>query len=71
MPTTKICEILEGILPYLVLKKEQAKLMIEMRKTFDQNQRQLLTSDEIYQRRLEVCQLIRSHNQRVLPPCCP
>lgn len=71
MPTTKIIEILDGILPYLVLKKEQAKLMIEIRKTFDQNQRQLLTSDEVYNRRLEVSQLIRFHNQRVLPPCCP
>ena len=71
MPTKLISTLLEAILPFLILKAEQAKLMIEARKTFDENQRALITSDEIYQRRLEICQMIRNHNQRILPPCCP
>lgn len=71
MPVKNIAKILTGIIPYLVLKREQAELMIEARKSFDENQRQMLTSDEVYNRRLEICQLIRFHNQRVLPPCCP
>ena len=71
MPTKKISYILEQIYPYLVLKKQQAKLMIEARKTFDSNQKQLLTSDEVYNRRLEISQLIRNHNKKILPPCCP
>jgi hypothetical protein len=71
MPTKKITYLLTAIIPYLVLKKEQAHLMIEARKSFDENQKQLLTSDEVYNRRLEISQLIRQHNQRVLPPCCP
>jgi hypothetical protein len=71
MPTAQISIILEKVLPYLVLKKEQAKLMIEARKTFDENQRQLLTSDEVYNRRLEIANLIRLHNKKALRPCCP
>ena len=50
---------------------QQAELMIEARKTFDNNPRGLEISDEIYNRRFEIAKLIRSHNQKVLPPCCP
>lgn len=71
MKTTEMVNILTQIVPYLVLKKEQAILMIEARKTFDSNQKQELTSDEVYNRRLEIAQLIRDHNKRILPPCCP
>ncbi len=71
MPTTRIREILIAALPYFVLKKIQAELMIEARKEFDENQKQRLTSDEVYNRRLEICHLIRLHNQKSLPPCCP
>ena len=71
MPIKEISKILTAILPYLVLKKEQATLMIEARKSFDENLRQLQTTDEVYNRRLEICQLIRCHNQRILPPCRP
>ena len=71
MPTKLIAKILKAALPYFVLKKEQVKLMIEARKTFDENPKQMLTSDEVYNRRLEISQLIRDHNKKILPPCCP
>lgn len=71
MPTKRIAEVLSLALPYFVLKTEQAKLMIETRKTFDDNQKQMLTSDEVYNRRLEISKLIRFHNKKNLPPCCP
>ena len=71
MPTTRISYLLELAFPYFVLKREQALLMIEARKTFDANPRQLLTSDEVYNRRLEIASLIRFHNKKILPPCCP
>jgi hypothetical protein len=71
MPTTQISNILQQIIPHLILKREQAKLMVEARKTFDENQKQRLTSDEVYNRRLEIAQLIRDQNQYFLPPCRP
>jgi hypothetical protein len=71
MTLSDICSILSQCLPYLVIKKEQAILMIEARKSFDDNQKCLLISDEIYNRRLEIAKLIRLHNKKILPPCFP
>lgn len=71
MPTIEISKILKGTLQFLVLKHEQARLMIEARKSFDANTKNLPVSDKIYNRRLEIAKLIREHNQYVLPPCCP
>lgn len=66
-----ICEILEACLPYLILKKDQAILMIEARKNIDANIKREEYPDEIYNRHLEICHLIRSYNKKNLPPCCP
>ena len=72
MPTSKIVEIISQTLPYFVLKREQAILIIEARKTIHCNPKGLQISDEVYNRRLEISKLIRDHNQKkILPPCCP
>lgn len=70
LPCKSICPILEACLPYLNIKSEQARLMIEIRKNIDNNKKREEYSEETYSRHLEIAKLIRFHNQN-LPPCYP
>jgi hypothetical protein len=60
----KILEFLEGIYPYLIIKKQHCKIAIEFRKTFQRRQRYL--SEEMKQLRLKIYDQISHLNSRGL-----
>lgn len=49
MPCGPSRQILEAVLPYLIIKKNQAKLMIEGRKIIDANPKRIKLPEESYQ----------------------
>ncbi len=65
---SQIIPITEAILPFLIVKKEQAELMIKFRKTFDQSKPNgKRISDEILSIRLDCLSEMRKLNHRSNP----
>lgn len=63
----QILPICEAILPYLICKKEQAKILIAFRKTFDQKRgRSNPVPDELHQFRLKLLSDLRELNHRTI-----
>lgn len=66
---TKITPIITAIMPYLIAKKKHAEVMLEFRKSFDENANKRSTSEEV---RLLRCQLaanlkILNHRGPLIP----
>ena len=65
--------LLPKILPYLIVKKEQAELMLEFRKTFVKKYGRSKIPKDIYEHREQIFNKIKNLNKRgysSLPPCC-
>ena len=71
-PCSNISNLLNFLLPFLIIKKKQALLMIEARAIIDSNTRRMQHSDQDYNRLLELSSLIKNLNTRkILPPYFP
>jgi len=59
-----MCVALRGALPYLIIKKRQAELMLELRATFQAGRGSKAMTDQERAHREHLVQLIKAENQR-------